>query len=113
MEHKHTAGPWGWSHRETANGNYSTQVYDEKGKEIADIAWYPVTQNNITITSREANARLIAAAPELLEALQAAVECGMVPTSTVKDGGANKYARQVQVADMIRAAIARATGTTA
>lgn len=64
MEHKHTPGPWSWSHREIPGGNYSTQVYDVAGKEIATIAWYPVTQNNITITSREANARLIAAAPD-------------------------------------------------
>jgi len=67
MEHKHTPGPWGWSHREIPSGNYSTQVYDANEKEIATIAWYPVRQNNITTTSREANARLIAAAPDLLQ----------------------------------------------
>jgi hypothetical protein len=54
--------------------------------------------------------RLIAAAPDLLAALQAAIECGMVPVSSVAEGGAVKYIRQVHVADQIRAAIAKAEG---
>lgn len=58
----------------------------------------------------EANARLIAAAPDLLEALEAAIACGMVPVSSANDGGANKYSEQVRVADQIRAAIAKARG---
>jgi hypothetical protein len=61
---------------------------------------------------QEANARLIAAAPDLLEALEAAVGCGMVPTSSMKDGGAARHSIQVRVADMIRAAIAKAKGET-
>ncbi|MFA9204870.1 MAG: hypothetical protein ACEQSH_00280 [Bacteroidia bacterium] len=47
-------------------------------------------------------------ARELLGALEEAVECGIVPTSSALEGGAAKYSRQVQVADNIRAAIARA-----
>jgi len=43
-------------------------------------------------------------------ALQAAVDCGMVPTSTAKNGGASKHSRQVQVADQIRAALLPNTG---
>lgn len=58
----------------------------------------------------EANAHLIAAAPDLLAALEAAVECGMVPTSRVSDGGATAHVKQVHVADQIRAAIAKARG---
>lgn len=45
---------------------------------------------------------------ELLAALEAAVECGIVPSSSAKEGGAAKYARQVVVADKIRDAIAKA-----
>jgi hypothetical protein len=56
------------------------------------------------------NARLAAAAPELLEALLAAVECGMVPISSAKDGGASAHSIQVRVADQIRAAIAKVMG---
>lgn len=54
---------------------------------------------------------LIAAAPELLEALKAAIDCGMVPITSASEGGASKHSRQVQVADTIRAAIAKAEGT--
>ena len=57
---------------------------------------------------------LIAAMAEaqrpLLEALEAAVKCGMVPVSSAKEGGANKYSIHVRVADMIRAAIAATKG---
>ena len=49
-------------------------------------------------------------AADLLAALEAAVECGMVPTSTAKNGGAPSYALQAHVADQIRAAISRARG---
>ena len=59
-----------------------------------------------------ANARLISAAPDMLAALEAAVECGMVPKSSASEGGALRHSRQVRVADMIRAAIAKARGTT-
>lgn len=47
---------------------------------------------------------------ELLEALEAAVECGMVPTSSATEGGAMRYVKQAHVADQIRAAIAKAKG---
>lgn len=60
----------------------------------------------------EANSRLISAAPDMAEALQAAIDCGMVPISSVKEGGAFRHSRQVEVADMIRAALAKARGET-
>lgn len=47
---------------------------------------------------------------ELLEALEAAVECGMVPISSATEGGAMRYVKQAHVADQIRAAIAKAKG---
>jgi hypothetical protein len=46
----------------------------------------------------------------LTEALEAAIECGMVPVSSAKEGGASAHSRQVQVADMIRTALAKARG---
>jgi hypothetical protein len=58
----------------------------------------------------EANARLIAAAPDLLYALMEAVASGLVPKTSASEGGASKYARQVLAADNIRTAIAKATG---
>lgn len=61
-------------------------------------------------TVNHPDAALIASAPELLEALEAAVECGMVPTSSANEGGAHAHVRQLHVADQIRAAIAKARG---
>lgn len=60
--------------------------------------------------NRDANARLIAAAPDMYEALKAAVESGLVPKSSVSDGGACGHSEQVRVADMIRAALSKAEG---
>lgn len=47
---------------------------------------------------------------ELLAALEAAVECNMVPISSAREGGAAKHSIQVKVADQIRAAIYKAKG---
>lgn len=105
-ELKHTPGPWGWSHREIPSGNYSTQVYDANEKEIATIAWYPVRQNNITTTSREANARLIAAAPELLEALRELISIVHIHQTATENRFA--WAEMPLAAE----AIAKATGGT-
>jgi hypothetical protein len=46
----------------------------------------------------------------LREAIQAAIDCGMVPNSSAKEGGASRFARQVVVADMLRAALTTANG---
>lgn len=70
MEAKHTPGPWG-KHKEfiyhgSLRGGLIAQVYDRAAlnRTKADHA------KNITMDQAEANARLIAAAPELLEALE-------------------------------------------
>ena len=75
MEFKGTPGEWKQSHRQIPNnkdGMYDTQVYTDDGETIATIHWYskpPIIENNVkTIGSyRKENAKLIAAAPELLE----------------------------------------------
>lgn len=81
MKTKHTPGKWYQSHRQIPNdenGGYATQVYTEDGETIATLHWYPMPPQkeihngkevSVTGTYRSANARLIAAAPELLEAL--------------------------------------------
>ena len=69
---KGTQGEWSQSHRETeTNGNYSTEVYCDRGDTIATLSWYANTEvKGVISTYREANAKLISAAPELLKALQ-------------------------------------------
>lgn len=81
----------------------------EKWHAIGSSVWSEYGCICVSINTRK-NADLIAAAPELLEALKAAVDCKMVPITSAKDGGAAKHSIQVQVADQIRAAIAKATG---
>jgi hypothetical protein len=66
---KHTPGPWKLGRRDTQT------VYDEEGKEIA-LAFTRDSDGGVGSDPRMrhealANARLIAAAPQMLQALQA------------------------------------------
>lgn len=72
-----TPGRWLYEHRKTAvsGGGYSTEVFTEDGGSgrgvVATLSWYPrpKDERGAIGTYREANARLITAAPELYEAL--------------------------------------------
>ena len=99
---KHTPGPW-----HVTAGHRSIRPSFISPGENGGFAICEMYADGRDFT---ANARLIAAAPELLEALEEAVACGMVPVSSVHEGGAVGYSRQVKCADMIRAAIAKARG---
>lgn len=71
----YTPGPWEQAHRKGDDKMYRTQVFSEKYGTIATLAWTPQDFGNGVIgTYREANARLIASAPELLEACKVALE---------------------------------------
>ena len=100
---KYTPGPWNFAHRRRYDGMYDTEIFDSEGNTVATAAWYalPKTHEGMTSTNRMENARLIAAAPDLLEALKsfAGVEnfAGWHP----------KYESAIEKA---RAAIAKATG---
>ena len=90
-----------------------TSICDGAGKVVASLTIrYDASEENQAELEAEmaVHANIMAAAPDLLEALQEAVECGMVPVSSAKNGGANSHVRQLHVADMIRAAIAKALG---
>lgn len=107
---KHTPGPWKvFDYGEYPGIDSCTEprraivVYSDDDDEPCGVC-------GETKEERIANARLIAAAPDMLEALKAAIDCRMVPFTTAAEGGASKYSRQVIVADMIRAAIAKAEG---
>lgn len=108
-EVRHTPGEWRLVPNGYEGGREEPFYW---GVQAGDGALNPNTQDgfNMTAWMNGADARLIAAAPDLLAALKAAVECGIVPVSSAKDGGANAGVTQVRVADQIRAAIAKAKG---
>lgn len=71
MSKEITPGEWKQSHRICDDeGNYATQVFSETGETICTLSWYakPKDENGAIGTYREANAKLIAAAPDLLAA---------------------------------------------
>lgn len=57
------------------------------------------------LTAEQIRATLMAA-PQMLAAIKEAMACGMVPTSSAKEGGASRFASQVVAADMLREAVA-------
>ncbi|MBV6027252.1 hypothetical protein KUT53_22515 [Pseudomonas aeruginosa] len=82
---KHTPGPWKWNHGRLLHnvaGEYSETILD-----IEEEAWRPTDDD----------AKLIAAAPDLLEALQVCIE-QITALCSADD-----------VPDQARAAIAKAT----
>jgi hypothetical protein len=80
MSTKHTFGPW--QYKRTSGFDYGSTAY-----------WIPEVCTNI---DTEANARIIAAAPDLLEALQRIKETGAFVGAIAQE--------------MMDAAIAKATG---
>lgn len=72
-----TPGIWSFAHREGDAGMFNTEVFCADGHTIATMAWYPMpTVDGVTGTYREGNARLCAAAPDLLLALHNMLEDG-------------------------------------
>lgn len=84
---------------------------DTKERAIANanlIAEAGTVHHETGLTPRQ----LVERVKELEVVLQEAVDCGMVPKSSAKDGGASKYSRQVHVADRIRAALSKSLPNT-
>jgi hypothetical protein len=108
-ETKFTPGPWSQAHRETRTSwGYSTEVFTPRNDEVvATVAWYPrdADEGGAIGTYREANAHLIAAAPELYEALVHFIED---PTFQVAVGGNPNVVDRML--DHARAALAKARG---
>lgn len=107
MSAKHTQGPWiyGW-------GGGVLLVFDAKGgPTIAGIPYNDEKDSPLA----EANARLIAAAPELLEALQLALKAleAIGEEMTVGDRYTNAGQYLLDSLNPARAAIAKATGQNA
>ncbi len=96
METKHTPGPWKVLPESEASNPFIV-ASSETGLSVADC-YCPIGGNN------QANARLIAAAPELLEALRR-IDTGQEMTGNFAH--ADTVLRYQEIA---RAAIAKATG---
>ena len=112
---KHTPGPWAV----TCCLDYWVQAGDVGVALCGDLDWQGPDSNCVRDQREmEANARLIAAAPELLEALKAILAADPVTVHVGYDsspgGGAYIYAEAVRLDDdafiKARAAIAKATG---
>ena len=101
MTTKHTPGPW---KLKLGKGiQYTYLVADKKGQDIANWAHYP----NATKAQTKANARLIAAAPDLLEALMGLL-ADITEYQTLNNlGGEDNHWQAIA-----RAAIVKATGET-
>lgn len=85
MAAKHTPGPW--------------EITEDLGMDEAWCNWHRVGPVDLMGSTANANSRLIAAAPDMLEALKAVHACG------------NAGAKLSRVAsDKTRAAIAKAEG---
>lgn len=93
MNAQHTPGPWGLEDRDDGASGYILRGADGDLIEYIERSRY---MHDIADPEQEANARLIAAAPELLEVLEWVENTGMM-----EHGGGG---------DMIRAAIAKAKG---
>lgn len=51
---------------------------------------------------------VVLAAPAMMAAIQAAIDCGLLPKSSAKEGGASRFASQVLAADQLRDSLALA-----
>lgn len=71
---KHTQGPWEWNEDRTALVGPNKKIILQDGEGVWDLCSYMATVHDKPKES-EANARLIAAAPDLLQALQMMLAC--------------------------------------
>ncbi len=105
MNAQHTPGPWNFSHRKGDDGMYRTEVFSDEHGGIATCGWTPKhCGNGVTQTYREANARLIAAAPDLLQSLieiTGVLDALLLVKSEPEEGS---------IGGRARASIAKATG---
>lgn len=104
MNTKHTPGSWYVGDRQTNNNTLPiyADIHIEPIASVLPRPFYADTQ--------EANARLIAASPELLEALQRVACCADTAAHLLRDTAPDEAALFKKDAELARAAIAKATG---
>lgn len=103
MDHKHTPGPWTANPKHAARDNDGEIIIEQAGGSAPIATCYSINTlfNN---DQAKANAALIAAAPDLLEALEVVTLC---LAWHEERHGVGMYRKAVESA---RAAIAKATG---
>jgi hypothetical protein len=107
MKQSHTPGPW----TDQSIDHSQWGVYDARGRVVAQAQQIKPLPEDLKQVERTANARLIAAAPELLEALEEAENALADYVQTIEKTGASlNYGRAVLL--RARAAIAKAEGRT-
>lgn len=97
---KHTTGPW------HVGGKDACTIYDELSQRIAN-SFEGVMATQRTDAQCAANARMIAAAPELLEALEGMIE---VYGGSNDWDGMPKHGVEIDLIRQARAAISKAKG---
>jgi len=79
MKLKHTPGPWeiSWNTFNSGeeHGIYANGELDLKGWQIAKVNYFPTMDSHVTEETGKYNAKLIAAAPDLLDSAMYAIEC--------------------------------------
>lgn len=102
---KHTPGPWKVDECEDAHGHYTIRHADgtpngDTQRQLIATVYYHDKEESV-------NPELIAAAPDLLEACKARLEC-----DTVFEQGTSEWSQAVHCADaMMQEAIAKAERT--
>ena len=107
MTTPHTPGPWALSINEGWTTNPFSVTVRRRGVHQTTLANIP-HRATVSPQEQEANARMIAAAPDLLEALTWVTRCACMPGPA----GTTVYAIGDEHMAKARAAIAQATGET-
>jgi len=94
METKHTPGPWTVDHNHPDDPETAT-IHDPSGDWVAQTC--------------DANARLIAAAPDMLAALEMSLSVFDKQRELLRDGCKDIPCPRDEALDILRAAIAKAT----
>ncbi len=103
MTTKHTPGPW----IVTEGDNVYAKRNEGPSLPVASCA----VSRSVTTKHRQANARLIAAAPDMLEALPGLIECAEILAAQCRVAGDEAHANMWQArADAGKASLAKAEG---
>ena len=105
---KHTPGPWNCYIPEIGNEKDTNDVGNFYWSIHPDLFHSDVNYLHVTGWMSEANARLIAAAPDLLEVVKSLLECGDFFTSAIEAKNHSVDFEELEV--FARAVVSKATG---